>query len=200
MPNTLLYAPASPYSAKVRLAAAMGGVEIVAQTVSTGDEPDVLVDANPLGKIPSLILEDGFAVFDSRAIMQELDRMSGKVLFPRNAKKRREAERLEAAADGLCDALLAQVYEKRFRPEEKVEQSWLDYQARKVERTLAWLNDNCAMRGKPHGGHIALACAIGYLELRFPDIDWSRKRPKLKRFMARFAETVPSFDDLKPSA
>ncbi|MEO1701700.1 MAG: glutathione S-transferase family protein [Pseudomonadota bacterium] len=200
MSVTLFYAPASPYSAKVRVCAAIAGIEINAEIVATGQEPDNLLVANPLGKIPCLVLEDGTGVFDSRTITQELDRMSGKLLFPRNAMKRREAERLEAAADGLCDALLAQVYEKRFRPAEKVEQSWLDYQARKVERTLDWLNDNCTMRGKPHVGHIALACAIGYAQLRFPDLAWSRGRPKLKRFYGKLSETVGAFEGLKPSA
>ena len=200
MSATLLYAPASPYSAKVRVAAAVAGIDLDAQIVATGDEPEKLTAANPLGKIPCLVLEDGTGIFDSRAITQELDRMSGKKLFPRNAIKRREAERLEAAADGLCDALLAQVYEKRFRPAEKVEQSWLDYQARKVERTLDWLNDNCSMRGKAHAGHIALACAIGYIELRFADLKWSRGRPKLKRFYNKFSDTYAAFDRMKPSA
>ena len=200
MSATLLYAPASPYSAKVRVAAVIGDIQLASQIVATGDEPETLIAANPLGKIPCLVLEDGTGIFDSRAITQELDRMSGKKLFPRNAVKRRDAERLEAAADGLCDALLAQVYERHFRPPEKVEQSWLDYQARKVERTLDWLNDNCTMRGKPHVGHMALACAIAYLELRFADLNWSRGRPKLKRFYAKFAETVPAFSALKPSA
>ncbi|MEO1748288.1 MAG: glutathione S-transferase family protein, partial [Pseudomonadota bacterium] len=180
--------------------AAIAEIELNGQVVATVDEPETLVEANPLGKIPCLILEDGTGVFDSRAITQELDRMSGKKLFPRNAVKRREAERLEAAADGLCDALLAQVYEKRFRPEEKVQQSWLDRQARKVERTLDWLNDNCTMRGKPHVGHVATACAIAYAELRFPDLKWSRGRPKLKRFVSKFGETVPTFEDLKSKA
>ncbi|MEO0542837.1 MAG: glutathione S-transferase family protein [Pseudomonadota bacterium] len=200
MSVTLFYAPASPYSAKVRVAAALAGVALDAQIVSTGEEPEKLITANPLGKIPCLLLDGGFGVFDSRAITQELDRMSGKKLFPRNGAKRREAERLEAAGDGLCDALLAQVYEKRFRPAEKVEQSWLDYQVRKVDRTLDWLNDNVTMRGKPHVGHIATACAIAYIELRFPDLNWSRGRPKLKRFYMRFSETVDAFQALKPSA
>lgn len=196
----LLFASASPYSAKVRMAALIGGVSLEAQTVQTSDEPDDLTGANPMGKIPTMIGDDGFATFDSRAIMQELDRLSGKAVFPRNAIKRREAMRLEAAADGLCDALLTQVYEKRMRPDEKVHEEWLDYQARKVERTLDWLNDNTGRLGKvPHGGHLALYAAIGYLELRFPDLNWKRGRPKLKRFVARIEDMRPDLAALKPS-
>lgn len=200
MRATLYYAPASPYSAKVRVAAALAGIDLTTQLVATGDEPDHLLRANPLGKIPCLVLDDGMAVFDSRVIVQEIDRLSGKKLIPRNGAKRLEAERLEAAADGLCDALLAQVYEKRFRPAEKVEQSWLDYQARKVDRVLDWLEVNCSMRGKPHNGHAALACAIAYLELRFPDLKWARGRPKLKRFAKNFTAKMAAFETIKPGA
>jgi glutathione S-transferase len=193
-----LYAPASPYSAKVRMAAHWLDLPVEAQVVNTGEEPELLVGSNPLGKIPTLILDDGDAVYDSRAIMQELDRMSGRRLYPRNPAKRREAERLEALGDGLCDCLLAQVYERRFRPEEKVEQSWLDLQARKVERGLDWLNDNSPrVTGKLTGGQFAIAAMIGYLDLRFPDLNWRRGRPKLKRFEQRFAAAFPGYETLK---
>lgn len=196
----LLFAPASPYSAKVRMAAALHDIALECEVVQTSSEPDGLTGANPLGKIPTLVCDDGFAVFDSRAIMAELDRMSGKKLFPRNGDKRREAERLEAAADGLCDALLAQVYEKRMRPEEKVHQEWLDYQARKVTRMLDWLNENGGRVAKlPHGGHLALYAALGYADLRFPNLNWQRGRPKLKRLVARIVANAPQLEALKPS-
>ena len=194
----LLYSPASPYSAKVRMAAAWLDLGIEAETVNTNDEPALLVENNPLGKIPTLILDDGSALFDSRAIMQELDRMSGRRLFPRNAAKRMEAERMEALGDGLCDCLLAQVYEKRFRPEEKVHQPWLDLQARKVTRGLDWLNDNAPrVTSKLTGGQFAVAAMLGYLDLRFPDLNWRRGRPKLKRFEDRFAKQFPEYETLK---
>lgn len=197
----ILYSPASPYSAKVRMAADYTNVDIEARKVTTSDEPDDLIGANPLGKIPTLILDDGFSLFDSRAIMQEIDRMSGKVLFPRNGEKRRAAERLEAAADGLCDCLLAQVYEKRMRPEEKVHQEWLDLQARKVERALDWLEANITpVRGKLNGGQFAVAAAMSYMDLRFPDLNWRRGRSKLRRFETRFKEAYPAFDLNKSQA
>lgn len=195
----LYYSPASPYSAKVRMAAFAGGIDIEAHPVNTGDEPEALISANPMGKIPTLLLDDGYALFDSRTIMQELDRMSGKTLYPRNAAKRRDAERLEAAADGLCDCLLAQVYEKRMRPEERIHQPWVDLQMRKSLRTLDWLNDHLPRVGKaPNGGQIAVAAAIGYLELRFPDLNWSRGRPKLKKFIAKMTESFPEMMALRP--
>lgn len=197
----LLYSPASPYSAKVLMAADYLGIKIEPRKVATSDEPDDLIDANPMGKIPTLILDDRFSIFDSRAIMQEIDRMSGKTLYPRNGEKRRVSERLEAAADGLCDCLLAQVYEKRMRPEEKVHQGWIDMQARKVDRSLEWLEANVTpVRGKLTGGQFAVAAAMGYMDLRFPDINWRRGNSKLRRFETRFGESYPNFEQTKPQA
>ena len=195
----LLYSPASPYSAKVRMAAAWLGLPVEAETVNTTDEPGLLVDNNPLGKIPTLILDDGTALYDSRVVMQELDRMSGRKLYPRNAQKQIEALRLEALADGITDTLVAQIYERRFRPAEKVHQPWLDMQARKTMRGLDWLNDNAPrVTTKLTGGQFAVAAMLGYLDLRFADLNWRRGRPKLKRFEARFAQAFPDYETLKP--
>jgi glutathione S-transferase len=197
----LLYSPASPYSAKVRMAAAWLDLPIDASTVTTSDEPEELISGNPLGKIPTLLFDDGASLFDSRAIMQELDRMSGKKLFPRNPQKRMESERLEALADGICDCLLAQIYEQRFRPPEKVHQPWLDLQARKAERGLDWLNDNAPrVTSKLTGGQFAVAAMLGYLDLRFPQLNWRRGRPKLKRFEDRFASVFSDYATMKPNA
>lgn len=202
---TLLYAPASPYSSKVRMAAHYLNVmldqdiALDAKTIATGEEPDELVTANPLGKIPTLVLDDGTALFDSRVIMGELDRMSGGKLYPRNKEKRRVADLLEAASDGLCDVLLTQVYERRMRPDDKVHTPWLDYQARKAERAFNWLETEVpALRGTLHGGHFALAAALGYADLRFADLNWGRGRPRLRKFLTRFGETFGAFDQLKP--
>lgn len=197
---TLLYSSASPYSAKVRMAARHLDLPVDAETVTTGEEPDVLIKANPLGKIPTLTLDDGTALFDSRVIMGELDRMSDHGLYPRNRDRRRAAERLEAAADGLCDALLAQAYERRMRPQEKVHTPWLDYQARKAGRTFDWLESEVpALRGRLHGGHFALAAALGYADLRFAGLNWRRGRPRLRRFVSRFADAFPDHGAYMPS-
>lgn len=195
----LLYSPASPYSAKVRMAARWLELPIETETVQTADQPPILIDNNPLGKIPTLIMDDGSALFDSVVIMQELDRMSGKRLYPRNAEKRIQAEKLESLADGICDALLAQIYEKRFRPEEKIHQPWLDTQARKALRGLDWLEANPPrVTSKLNGGQFAVAALFGYLDLRFPDLNWRRGRPKLKRFETRFAEAFPDYMETRP--
>lgn len=194
----ILYSPASPYSAKVRMAATYAGIPFESVVVTTSDEPENLISANPLGKIPTLLNDDGKGVYDSRAIMQYLNRVSGNKLFPRNAEKRTDAERYEAIADGLADVLLAHVYERRARPEEKIHQPWLDLQWRKAERALDLLNESPPrLAAKLHGGHLAVAATLGYLALRFEG-KWERGRPKLKRWMKRFEELHPELFKLLP--
>ena len=105
----LLYASTSPYSSKVRMAAAYAGIAMDLVPVKTEDKPAELIGANPLGKIPVLVLDDGRSIHDSRAITQHLNRISKSALFPRNPDKRLEAEVLEALADGICDCALSMV-------------------------------------------------------------------------------------------
>lgn len=195
----LLYAPASPYSAKVRMSATYAGIELEAQVVQTSSQPAELVDANPLGKIPTLLLDDGRVVFDSRAITQYLNRESKNALFPRNADKRTEAEVMEALADGICDCALAIVYERRMRPEEKVYQDWIDGQWRKVSRSLDHLNANPPkLPKKITAGQIAVRAMLGYLSLRFAG-QWEKGHGRLTRWAARFDEKFPELKPCLPS-
>lgn len=190
--------PASPFSVKVRMAGAYAGIPLEAVAVETANPPEELLRANPLGKIPVLVADDGEAIYDSRAITQYLNRLSGNKLFPRSPARRTEAERLEALADGICDCALAHVYERRMRPEEIVHQPWLDRQWSKVTRALDALNASPPKLGrKIHVGHIALRAALGYLELRFAG-KWEKGRGKLKRWAARFDEKFPELKALVP--
>ncbi|MEP3439052.1 MAG: glutathione S-transferase [Hoeflea sp.] len=194
----ILYSPASPYSSKVRMAAKYAGIDVESVLTDTNAAPAELVDNNPLGKIPTLVTDEGQAVYDSRAIMQFLDRTGSKRLYPRNAVKRTEVEVLEALCDGICDCLLAIMYEHRFRPEEKVHQEWLDKQWTKATRGLDYLEANMPRSTKAlNGGQLALATLIGYLALRFPG-KWERGRPKLKRWSAKFASNFPELEAMRP--
>ena len=196
--HKLLYSQASPYSAKVRMAAALAGIALETETVDTASNPAVLIDANPLGKIPTLITEDGIVIYDSRVIIQYLNRLSGNRIFPRNAVKRLEAERLEALADGICDCLLVISYERRTRPEEKIHQPWLDRQWEKAIRGLDVLNANPPKLPKSITvGHVAVRALIGYLDLRFSG-KWEKGRGKLKRWAARFDEKWPELAEKTP--
>jgi glutathione S-transferase len=196
----ILYSSASPYSAKVRMAAAHAGYEAEAVKVDAAAAPDILVKNNPLGKIPVLLTDDGMAVYDSAAIMQFLNRETKNALFPRNPAKRLEAERMESLADGICDCLLAIRLETAQRPEDKQYRPWIDRQWDKVARALDHLEANPpTLPAKIHGGHIALAACLGYLSLRFEG-KWERGRPKLKRWKKRFEEKFPNLAELMPHA
>ena len=195
----VLVSSASPYSCKVLMAAAYARIPLQAVPVETSDPPAELLNANPLGKIPVLIADDGETIFDSRAITQYLNRLSGNKLYPRNPAKRTDAERLEALADGIADCALAHVYERRSRPEEIVHQPWLDKQWGKVGRALDALDAEPPRLGrKITGGHIALRAVLGYLDLRFAG-KWEKGRGKLKRWAARFDEKFPELKSLLPN-
>lgn len=194
----LYQSSASPYSAKVRMAATYAGIAFEPVATDTNVDPADLIAANPLGRIPVWMTDDGEAVHDSTAIVQYLNRLSKNALLPRNPAKRLEAERLEALADGLCDCLLAHVYERRFRPEQKVHQPWLDRQWSKAERALDHLNAHLpGLPKKITAGHIALRAALGYLALRFPG-KWEKGRSKLVRWAKRFDEKFPDLAALAP--
>lgn len=194
----ILYSAASPYSAKVRMAATYAALPFESVATDTGNPSPDFLKANPLGKIPVLIADDGDAIYDSAAIVQYLNRLSGNRLLPRNPAKRTDAERLEALADGICDCALAHVYERRFRPAEKVHQEWLDKHWTKILRALDALNENPPkLPSRITAGQIALRAALGYLALRFEG-KWEKGRSKLVRWIKRFDEKFPELAPFAP--
>ncbi len=199
MPKIRYFLP-SPYSAKVRMAATYAGIGYESVATDTNNpSADFLAD-NPLGKIPVFITDEGESIYDSRAITQYLNRVSRNALFPRNAAKRTESERLEALADGICDCLLAHVYERRFRPQEIVHQEWLNKQWTKAMRALDALNAQPPkLPKKITAGHIAFRVVLAYLSLRFEG-QWERGRSKLVRWAKRFDDKFPELTGLLPQA
>jgi glutathione S-transferase len=187
--------PASPFGRKVKLAAIelglMERIEIV--PADTNDPAEALRQQNPLGKIPTLVLEDGTTLFDSRVIVDYLDHLSGGKLIP--AGETRFAQlRLQALADGICDAALLKVYEGRFRPEEGRNANWVAHQDGKVARGLQALEVlPPTFADRPRIGEIAVACALGYLDLRFEGT-WRTAHPKLVAWLDDFAARVPAFE------
>lgn len=193
----ILYSPASPFAAKARMEAAYAGFEFESVVSKTDDVPADLIAANPLGKIPALVTDQGKGIFDSKVITQFLNRVSGGKLLPRNADKRLEAEMLESLADGIGDCAIACIYERRQRPEEKQYQPWIDKQWAKVTRGLDHLEASAPkLPARIHAGHIALAANLAYLNLRFPE--WSKGRPKLKRWLRKFTEKHPQLAEMLP--
>jgi Glutathione S-transferase len=197
----LLHSPASPYAAKVRMAAHHLDIALEAETVDTASNPPELSDNNPLGKIPTLLRKNDTPVYDSIAIMHFLDRLSGGLLYPRKEPKRTDAEVLEALCDGMMDSLLAIMNERRSRPEDRVHRPWIDKQWDKVGRGLDHLNQNLPKTGrKLNGGHFALAALLSYIDLRFGEKDWRNGRPQLTQWLKDFSGRFAAFEDLKASA
>ena len=185
--------PASPFARKVRIAAAILGLPVTVVDADTTNPEEALRRENPLGKIPTLVLDDGATLFDSSVIVGYLDALAGgNRLVPAELGPRFAALRLEALADGVAEAALLQVYEARWRPAEGRDATWLAHQAGKVARGLAELE--AAPPGGPATvGHVALACALGYLDLRFEGA-WRANHPRLVDWLDGFAVAVPAFD------
>jgi len=201
----LRFSPSSPFVRKVRIAAAVLGLdnEITIERADTTDPNDSLRKINPLGKIPALIIEDGSAVYDSRVILDYLDeRAGGGKIVPQRGPKRLAALRLQALCDGILDASILTVYEGRFRKPEVHEPKWLELQAGKVSRALAALEaappSLDAGPALPDVGQITLACALGYRDFRFGG-SWRSEHPRLVAWLDSFAARVPAFAATKPA-
>ncbi len=188
--------PASPFGRKVKMAAIelglMDRIEIV--VADTNDPNEALRQQNPLGKIPTLVLEDGMTLFDSRVIVDYLDHLAGGGKIVPAGEARFAQLRLQALADGIADAALLKVYEGRFRAETERSANWVAHQDGKVARGLAALEAAPpAFTGRPRIGEIALACALGYLDLRFAGA-WRADHPALVAWLDDFAARVPAFE------
>jgi glutathione S-transferase len=195
--------PASPFGRKVRIAISLLGPadKIEVRETDLNDPADSIRVQNPLGKVPALIVDDGTVYYDSRVILEYLDHLAGGGrIIPREAVARFAALRLQALCDGICDASLLQIYEDRYRPVDKRVQSWLDRQAEKVTRGLAALEAAPPkLDPVPDVGQIALACALGYRDLRFGG-SWRKDHPRLLAWHDKFAAQVPAFAQTKIAA
>ena len=160
---------------------------------------------NPLGKVPCLLLEGGEAVFDSRVIAEYLDALSpvGR-LIPAAGRERMEVKQWEALADGLLDAAVLARQEAHWQGRAEGERSaaWIERQLGKIDAALVLMERQLGERPWCHGIHmsladVALGCALGYLDFRFPQLDWRQRHPRLlkmhDKLMAR-----PSFADTRP--
>ena len=188
--------PASPFGRKVKIVAGLLGLldrmDIV--TCDTGNPDDPVRKDNPLGKIPTLVTDEGQAIYDSRVIVDYLDMLAGggKVI-PVDQKARIEVLTLLALGDGLSDALLLIVYEGRYRPADKHVASWTDHQAGKVKRGMDYLENRMKpVSALPNVGEISVACALGYQDLRFGG-QWRGDYPKLVAWLDDFEAKVPMY-------
>ncbi|MFQ6551039.1 glutathione S-transferase [Aestuariibius insulae] len=197
----LLTSDASPFARKVRVllreADLLDRVEEVAVSTSpTASDPGV-VAANPLGKIPTLLRDDGPAIYDSRIITRYLDTLTERSFYPERSIW--DVLTLEATADAMMEATILRVYEARLRPKKMQFPDWLEAQKGKADRALdvieaRWMS---MLEGPLHMGQIAVACALGYLDLRMSSEDWRGSRPSLAKWYGTFSER-PSMQDTRP--
>jgi len=192
----------SPYGRKVRVVLLEKKIPFQLQ-VENPWLPDSPVRAlNPLGKVPVLVLEDGVSVFDSRVIVEYLDNVSPVAhLIPSEPKSRMVVRGVEALADGVTDAAVAVYLEKKRSPGQQ-SADWLMLQEKTLFRGLEALSEALGEKTWYLGNSMTLAdvacgCTLGYLVLRFPEIDWRSAHPNLARLAdklatrASFQQTVP---------
>ncbi|MGM0583146.1 MAG: glutathione S-transferase family protein [Pseudomonadota bacterium] len=197
----LRHAPASPFVRKVMVALHETGlidqVTLEDGTTSPLDPSPGNIEVNPTGKIPCLVREDGLAIYDSRVITRYLASLApeaglypeGDALWP--------VLTLEATADAMMDAAVLAVYERRLREAPQISESWIAAQQGKVARALDMLEERRPSE-EPHMGHLAIACALGYLDFRFPDWDWRAGRPRLAAWAKRIHRR-PSLEKTAPA-
>jgi len=192
----------SPYGRKVRVVLAEKKIPFKLQVENPWLPDSPVTTLNPLGKVPVLVLEDGVSVFDSRVIVEYLDHISPVAhLIPVEPKSRMVVRGVEALADGMTDSAVAVYLEKKRAPAQQ-SADWLILQEKTLFRGLEALSEALGEKPWYHGNSMTLAdvacgCALGYLGLRFPEIDWRTVHPNLAKLSdklaqrASFQETVP---------
>ena len=203
----LIGALTSPYVRKVRVVMAEKKLDyqLVLEDVWAADT--TIAQANPLGKVPCLVMDGAEAIFDSRVIVEYLDTLSpvGK-LIPTSGRERVEVKTWEALADGLLDAAILARMEAVWpaRTEAQRSQAWIDRQFSKIDLALAAMANGLADKPFCSGVHmslsdIAVGCALGYLDFRFPQIDWRQRHANLARLYDKLMQRQ-SFIDCIPRA
>ena len=198
----LLGSLTSPYVRKARVVLAEKRIEYGFELDDPWSDQTRVPDANPLGKVPVLVLDDDSTLFDSRVIVEFLDGVSpiGR-LIPTNNREKIEVKRWEALADGVLDAAVAVVLERR-RPAKQKNEASIKRQMDKIERGVAVMARDLGEKPWCTGNAFTLAdiacgVALGYLDFRHASFDWRVLYPNLAKLAAKLAER-PSFADTLP--
>ena len=196
----------SPYVRKVRIVMAEKKLDFQHELEDVWAN-DKIMTSNPLGKVPCLVLPGGEAIFDSRVIVEYLDTRSPvSRLIPESSRERIEVRTWEALADGILDAAILARLEQTWpgRSAEQRSQAWVDRQLHKVSASLAAISTGLADKPWCLGIHLSLAdiavgCALGYIDFRFPQIEWRGPHPNLAKLAAKLTARQ-SFIDTRPPA
>ena len=199
----LLASPISPYTRKVRVVLAEKRIECEMEMVDVQPIDNPVNPPNPLGKGPTLVLDDGTALYDSRVIVEFLDNVSPiSRLIPEDNRDRVQVRRWEALADGVVDAGILVRYET-LRDKKEQSKAWQDKQLARMQRGMAQLAAELNGRNWCHGDRysladIALGCCAGWLDFRKPGgVDWLAEYPALARHQQKLMER-PAFADTVP--
>jgi glutathione S-transferase len=201
----LLASLASPYTRKVRVVLAEKKIDAELELVDVTPVDNGVNPHNPLGKVPTLVLDDGTALFDSRVIVEFLDGKSPiSRLIPEDLRDRVAVRRWEALADGVLDAGLLVRYEA-LRPVKERSKAWVDKQVARVKRSMSLMVSEIEGRPWCHNDRysladIALGCCLGWLDFRKPgEVDWLKEHAPLAQHYAKLMER-PAFADTVPVA
>lgn len=205
-PMKLIGSLTSPYVRKVRIVLAEKKLDFQLELEDVWAS-DRIVESNPLGKVPCLVMEGGEALFDSRVIVEYVDTLSpvGK-LIPERGRERAEVRTWEALADGLLDAAILARLEQTWPGRAAGERSaaWVDRQMGKIDAAVKAMARGLADKPWCTGIHISLAdiavgCALGYLDFRFPQMDWRAEHPNLAKLATKLYARQSFVDTLPPA-
>jgi len=200
----LYISSASPFARKVRLVSHEAGLASRIEEIPTAVSPvkanTALAASNPLMKVPTLVTDEGFALFDSPVICEYLDSLNaGRKLFPAPGAARWTALRQQAVADGILDAAIGVRYQTALAPKELQWIDWQDGQRTKWKQALDFLeSDAQALTGEPTIGSLSVAATLAWLDFRYGADDWRNGRPALAAWLASFAQR-PSMKATLPS-
>lgn len=192
----------SPYARKVRIVGIEKHIDITLQEVNLSDPDCPVKNHNPLGKVPVLILNDGDSLYDSRVIVEYLDFHTPVArIIPQDHNAKIRVRRWEALSDGVCDAAVAAMLEGR-KPVEQQSKANMNKQIDKVTRGLEVLNldifkKKWCVNETFSLADIALGCALGYIDLRFKELNWQEKYPNLAKHYSLLVKR-PSFKQTMP--
>ena len=198
----------SPYVRKVRIVMAEKKLDYQFVTEDVWADDTTIMESNPLGKVPCLVMEGGEALFDSRVIVEYLDTLSpvGK-LIPQPGRERAEVKTWEALADGVLDALILARLEANWSGRNKAQRSpaWIDRQLAKTHAALKAMSQGLGDKPYCAGIHLSLAdvavgCALGYLDFRFPQVAWRGQYPSLARLADKLNARHSFIDTAPPRA
>lgn len=202
----LIGSDGSPYVRKVRVVLAEKKIECKYERADVWAPDAAVAQSNPLGKVPTLITDDGAAVFDSRVIVEYLDSVSPIArLIPPSGRSRVEVRCWEALCDGLLDAaILARLENNRPDPAQR-SPAWIDRQMGKIDAALDAMARGLGDKpfccdGRYSLADIAMGCALGYLDFRFPQLDWRSRHPNLERQAAKLFARQAFIDTRPPQA